>query len=315
MTGFIGRHLAQSLLADGHNIFGTRLNKSEQALLPSFLREIPVETIDVCDREAVETLVKSTQPDCIYHLAGQAYVIPSYRDTELTFKVNVLGTIYILEAVRRVCPHASVAVACSGAEYGWPKSLPIREDHLLEPLSPYGVSKASQDLLAFQYHANHGMRTYRLRLFATTGPGKVGDAPNDFASQIAIAEANGGRGIVQVGDLSRSRDISDVRDVVRAMKMVVECGEAGEAYNIGSGRPVQIKEVLSQLLMLSKADVEIRVDPGRKRPSDEPTLFADVTKVRKLGWHPQFSLGQTLSELLNFWREHHELIPRIDDTQ
>ncbi len=308
MTGFIGRYLAQSLLDDGHTVFGTGLNKSENALLTSSLKDIPVETVDMCDREAVEAVVKLTQPDCIYHLAGQAYVIPSYHDIELTFKINVLGTIYILESVRRFCQHSSVALACSGAEYGWPKALPIREDHPLEPLSPYGVSKATQDLLAFQYHANHSIKTYRLRLFGTTGPGKVGDAPNDFASQIAMAETKDGRGTVMVGDLSRSRDISDVRDVVRAMKIVVELGEPGEAYNIGSGTPVEMKRVLDQLMTLSKADVKVQNDPSRMRPSDEPVLYADVTKVRNLGWDPHLSLAQTLHDLLNFWRNNPKLI-------
>ncbi len=314
MAGFIGRHLAQSLLADGDVVFGTILNSRENALLPSSLRDIPIRIVDVCDRAEVEAIVKSTQPDCIYHLAGQAYVIPSYRDVEHTFKVNVFGTIYLLESVRHFCQQASVAMACSGAEYGWPKALPIREDHVLEPLSPYGVSKVAQDLLAFQYHANYDIKTYRLRLFGTTGQGKTDDAPNDFASQIAMAERNGGHGIVRVGNLSRYRDISDVRDVVQAMKKVVELGEPGEAYNIGSGTPVQMKRVLEQLLMLSTADVKVQSDPSRIRLSDEQTLFADVTKVRKLGWDPQFSLAQTLYDVLEFWRRNLEPIPQPEIT-
>lgn len=254
------------------------------------------------DRAAVERIMESIRPDCVYHLAGQAYVIPSYHDPVLTFEVNVLGTIYLLEAVRRFCPSTSVAVACSGAEYGWPKALPIREDHALEPVSPYGVSKAAQDLLAYQYHASHRLDTFRLRLFGTTGPGKVGDAPNDFASQIALAEANGGHGVVRVGDLSTSRDISDVRDAVRAMQVVVSRGTAGEAYNLGRGTPVRIQDVLDQLLKLSAAKVEVRSDAARMRPSDEPTLFPDVTKIRKLGWEPQLTFKQTLADLLDYWR-------------
>ena len=304
MTGFIGRYLAESLIAEGNEVVGTGYRESERQLLPTRLRKVPLQILDMRDRTMVEKIVESVRPDCIYHLAGQAYVIPSYRDPVTTFEVNVLGTIYLLEAVRRSCQGASVAVACSGAEYGLPKKLPISEDHPLEAVSPYGVSKAAQDLLAHQYHASHGLNTFRLRLFGTTGPGKVGDAPNDFASQIARAEANSGRGVVQTGDLSTARDISDVRDVLRAMERVVARGEPGEAYNLGHGTPVRIREVLDQLLALSPARLEVVSAPERMRPLDEPVLYPDTTKIKKLGWKPQISLKQTLADILDFWRKH-----------
>ena len=304
MTGFIGRYLAESVTSEGHEVIGTGYQESEKRLLPPSLREIPLRTLDMRDRAMVEKTVESVRPDCVYHLAGQAYVIPSFRDPATTFEVNVLGTIYLLEAVQRYCPRASVAVACSGAEYGLPRKLPISEDHPLEAVSPYGVSKAAQDLLAHQYYASHRLNTFRLRLFGTTGPGKVGDAPNDFASQVARAEANSGRGIVQTGDLSTARDISDVRDTVRAMELVVARGEPGEAYNLGHGAPVRIREVLDQLLALSTARLEVVPAPERMRPSDEPVLYPDTTKVQKLGWEPQISLKQTLTDILDFWRKH-----------
>lgn len=304
MTGFIGRYLAESLIRDGNEVAGTGYRESERRLLPTKLQKAPLQILDMRDRTMVEKTVESVQPDCIYHLAGQAYVIPSYRDPVTTFEVNVLGTIYLLEAVRRSCPRASVAVACSGAEYGIPRKLPILEDHPLEAVSPYGVSKVTQDLLAHQYHASHDLNTFRLRLFGTTGPGKVGDAPNDFASQIARAEANSGRGVVQTGDLSTARDISDVRDTVRAMERVVARGEPGEAYNLGHGAPVRIREVLDQLLALSTSRLEVVSAPERMRPTDEPVLYPDTTKVQKLGWEPQISLKQTLADILDFWRKH-----------
>ncbi len=307
MTGFIGRHLAEALIAQGHDVTGTAFPPAKTALLPPALRNVCTETIDVRDKPMVDGLVKSVCPDVVYHLAGQAYVMPSYQDTELTFDVNIMGTVHLLDAIRRHCPHASVGVACSGAEYGQPRSLPIREDHPLEPLSPYGVSKAAQDMVAFQYHANYGLRTYRMRLFGTTGPGKVGDAPNDFASQIALAERNG-RGFVYVGNLSTSRDISDVQDTVRAMQTVVELGEPGEVYNIGRGAPVGIRTILDKLLALSTAKIEVVAEKDRMRPSDEPTLFPDISKVQRLGWTPQIPLDQTLGKLLDYWRRDLEVV-------
>lgn len=308
MTGFIGRFLASALAADGHEIIGTGFVEAEKAFLPAELEDVPILPLDMCDRARVEAVVEKAVPDWIFHLAGQAYVIPSYRDPRLTFEVNVLGTISLLDAVRRFCPEASVALACSGAEYGVPRVLPIREDAPLEPVSPYGVSKATQDMLGLQYHLSYGLRTFRLRLFGTTGPGKTGDAPNDFASQIARAEANDGRGVVQVGNLTTSRDISDVRDVVAAMTTVVSRGKPGEAYNIGRGVAIPVRRVLDILLALSSANLEVRQAPERMRPSDEPLLYPDVSKVMALGWEPAIALERSLAEVLDFWRHHHELL-------
>jgi GDP-4-dehydro-6-deoxy-D-mannose reductase len=310
MTGFIGRYLTEALLAEGNEIVGTGYQESERRLLSPELQKVPLSFVDMRDRNKIEKIVESTKPDCIYHLAGQAYVIPSFRDPATTFEVNVLGTVYLLEAVRGSCPQSSVAVACSGAEYGLPRKLPISEDQPLEPVSPYGVSKAAQDLLAHQYHESHALNTFRLRLFSTTGPGKMGDAPNDFASQIARIEADGGRGVMHVGDLSTARDISDVRDTVGAMRAVVDRGTPGEAYNLGRGAPVAIREVLDRLLAQSRAEIEVRTAKERLRPADERILFPDVTKLRALDWEPTFPLEDTLHDLLEFWRTHLELVPK-----
>jgi GDP-4-dehydro-6-deoxy-D-mannose reductase len=310
MTGFIGRYLASSLLKDGAEIVGTGLSEDEKTFLPAALRDIPVKRLDVRDREAVEEIVRSTRPDVVYHLAGQAYVLPSFRDPAGTYETNVLGTIYLFEALLRHRPDARVGVACSGAEYGWPKSLPIPENHPLEPVSPYGASKAAQDILAFEYWKAQGLRTYRLRLFGTTGPGKLGDAANDFATQIALIEADGGRGVMHVGELSTARDLSDVRDTVRAVRTVVDRGTPGEAINVGRGSPVKIREVLETLLALSRSKIEVRTAKERLRPADEPTLYADVTRLRALDFTPTYSLKETLRDLLTFWRSHPELIPK-----
>ena len=314
MSGFIGRYLAELFVSQGHDVTGTKLPGDERRPLPPSLKDVPTELVDVRNRPMVEGLVESVRPDAVYHLAGQAYVIPSYEDADLTYNVNLLGTVHLLEAVRRYCSGASIGVACSGAAYGMPNSLPIREDHPLEPVSPYGVSKAAQDMLCFQYHANFALKIYRLRLFETTGPGKVGDAPNDFASQIARAESSD-EPFVKVGNLSTSRDISDVRDVVQAMQTVVEKGEPGEAYNVGRGSPMGIKDVLDKLLALSTAKVTVVIDKYRMRPSDEPVLYADNSKIRKLGWEPHIPISQTLADLLDYWRGHSEPVVTVAEAR
>ncbi len=297
-----------ALLSSGHEVIGTGFRDIEQLGLSPALRDMPLRNLDVRDRDEVRSLVESVRPDVIYHLAAQAYVMPSYRDPAYTFEVNALGTIHLLEAVRRTCPDAEVVVACSGAEYGLPEELPIREDHPLRPVSPYGVSKATQDLLAQQYHESHGLATFCVRLFGTTGAGKTGDAANDFASQIARIEANGGRGTIRTGALSTARDISDIRDAVSAMEVVRTRGEAGEAYNIGRGEPTRIQDVLDTLLASSPAHIEVRTDETRLRPSDEPTLYPDVSKIRALGWITRYGIPETLAAVLAFWRSHLDLL-------
>ncbi len=310
MTGFIGRSLAASLLKGGNEIIGTFLAEEESAFLSPELRDILLHRVDVRDREMVEATVKAVRPEVVYHLAGQAYVIPSFLDPVRTFETNVIGTIHLFEALMRHSPSAQVGIACSGAEYGWPRSLPIGEDHPLEPVSPYGASKAAQDILGVEYFKSRGLRTYRLRLFGTTGPGKVGDAPNDFASQIAHIEFDGGKGVLRVGNLAMARDISDVRDTVWAMQKVLERGDPGEAYNVGRGGAVPIREVLDLLLAETTAQIEVRPVRERMRPADEPTLYPDTSKLRSLGWEPKVPLTRTLRDLLEFWRTHPELIPK-----
>jgi GDP-4-dehydro-6-deoxy-D-mannose reductase len=307
LTGFIGRYLAENLVAKGHDVVGTTFLADGEPPMSGNGWGITTKPMDIRDKPMVERLVASTNPDVVYHLAGQAYVIPSYKNPEVTFGTNVLGTVNLLDAIKRYCPDCAVAVACSGAEYGTPKVLPIPEDHALLPLTPYGISKAAQDMVSYQYYANFGLRTYRLRLFGTTGPGKMGDVSNDFASQIALAETNG-HPSMKVGNLSSSRDISDVRDVVEAMQIAVDRGEPGEAYNIGRGSAISVRTLLEKLLAMSETKIEVIVDNDRMRPSDEPLTYADTSKIRKLGWTPQISVEKTLTDLLEFWRTNSQPI-------
>ncbi len=307
MTGFIGRYLAEILVEEGHDVVGTTFLPNGEP--PLRIGDTIVETkpMDIRDRPMVEGVVASVDPDVVYHLAGQAYVKPSYKEPKVTYDTNVLGTINLLDAIRRFCPDSAVAMACSGAEYGTPKILPIPEEHALLPLTPYGVSKAAQDMVSFQYHENFGLKTYRLRLFGTTGPGKIGDVANDFASQVALAEVSG-HPRMKVGNLSSSRDISDVRDVVKGMQIAVDRGEPGEAYNIGRGSAIGVKILLEKLLSLSIAKIEVVVDKNLIRPSDEPLTYADISKMQKLGWAPKISVEKTLSDLLDFWRTNSQPI-------
>jgi GDP-4-dehydro-6-deoxy-D-mannose reductase len=197
-------------------------------------------------------------------------------------------------------------VACSSEEYGYvePAEVPITEDNPLRPLSPYGVSKVGQDLLSYQYFKSYGLEVIRTRAFNHTGPrrGRVFVCSN-FAIQIVEAQ-KGLRPRVSVGNLDAVRDFTDVRDTVRASWLALEAGAAGDVYNICSGTGYSIREVLEKLIAIAGTDVEVEVDDTRLRPSDVPLLIGDNSKFTKqTGWRPEVPFDQTLSDILDYWRE------------
>lgn len=302
-TGFIGYYLAQTLLEDGYDVVATHY-ESGSLLEGSRQKGVEYRKLDISSEKEVYGIINDLRPDEIYHLAGQAYPVPSWKDPARTFQVNVLGTIYLFEAVRKAGLNSRIVNACSGAEYGDRVTSPIIEESVLRPLSPYGVSKATHDMLVSQYYQSYKMPLFSLRLFGTTGPGKSGDAINDFASQVAAVERKGGK--VKVGRLDVVRDVSDVRDVVSAFRLVGQKGMPGEAYNVGSGEHFRIGELLDMLLSLAKTKVEYEVEEARIRPSDEKEIYPDTTKIRSLGYRPGHSIRDTLADILEFWRGREE---------
>ena len=182
----------------------------------------------------------------------------------------------------------------------------MRESNPFRPLSPYAVSKVAQELLAWQYYRSYGLKTVVTRGFNHTGPrrGEV-FVTSSFARQIAEVEKGLRAPVIEVGDLYPSkRDWTDVRDMVRAYWLALERGVEGEVYNIGRGQAFSMQEVLDLLMSLSRARMEVKVDPARLRPSDVPVLLADSSKFMGLtGWRPMIPFKQTILDLLNYWRE------------
>lgn len=305
VTGFCGSHLADYLNTfDDIGVFGTKRRRSPLDNVNS-----PVELIDceLTDYPSVHHVIDSVRPDKIFHLAAQSFVPLSWEAPEYTFEVNVFSTLNIMEAIRRIDPSIQLLVAGSSEEYGYvlPNECPITEDQPLRPLSPYGVSKVSMDLLARQYVRSYGLKIVITRAFNHTGPrrGEV-FATSNFAKQIAELEAGKGDPIIKVGNLDAKRDFTDVRDMVRAYWLALDACEYGEAYNIGSESAVTMQEMLFILLSYSRLQVKTLVDKSRLRPSDVPILEADSTKFRKLtGWSPEISFNQTMKDLLDYWRE------------
>jgi len=307
ITGFAGSHLAEFLLAEGHEVFGTRRVRSPMDNVSAIAGRLKLIGCELTDASAVRDALKAAQPDLVFHLAAQSFVPASWVYPGFTLFNNIGAQLNIFEAVRELELDARILVACSSEEYGRVEEgdLPLTEDSPLRPLSPYGVSKVAQDMLAYQYHASYGMAVVRTRAFNHTGP-RRGDVfvTSNFARQIVEIELGMRKPVVQVGNLSAQRDFTDVRDVVRAYFLACTKGKPGEVYNICSGKSVTIQEILDTLLELAQCEVEVVVDPARMRPSDVQFLKGDVTKLADAtGWRPEIDLRQTLSDLLEYWRE------------
>jgi len=306
MSGFIGSHLAAHLVAEGHDVWGTYYVKSEVGALDAVRKKLHLLYCDIRSLKQVDAALRKSRPERIYHLAAQSFPTVSWSKPALTMATNAGGTINLFEAVKALRLDTRVVVAGSSAIYGYVNEdeVPVNEDHPLRPLHPYGVSKVAQELLAYQYYKNFGIWSATARIFNTTGPGKVHDVCADFASQVARIEAGRQRNPMRVGNLSPRRDITDVRDQVRGLEAIVEKGKPGEPYNLCSSHSIAIQYVLGKLLSLAQGKVDARVDQKLLRPTDEPIIMGDNTKlVRATGWKPKIAIARTLEDSLDHWRE------------
>ena len=262
--------------------------------------------IDLLNPADARQLMAEVRPDYVYHLAGQAFVGQSWSDPWGTMEINVRAQLNLLEAALAERLNPRFLAVGSMEEYGRvaPGDLPIREAQPLRPDSPYGVSKVTQDMLGLQYFLSRGLPVIRVRPFNHIGPRQrrrfVAPA---FASQIAAIEVGKQPPVMKVGNLSASRDFTDVRDVVRAYVLALEHGEPGEVYNIGSGASHSIRSLLDRLLSLSTVNISIETDTTRLRPADVPDVVCDASRLRAAtGWQPRVTFDQSLSDLLDYER-------------
>jgi GDP-4-dehydro-6-deoxy-D-mannose reductase len=306
VTGFAGSHLAEFLLKQGVEVYGTLRWRSPTINIDAIKSQIHLVEADVRDGLSLEIALQEAKPEYIFHLASQSFVPMSWRAPADTMETNAIGTVHLFEAVKRLGLDTKVQVAGSSEEYGmvYPNELPITENNPLRPLSPYGVSKVAEDRLAYQYYQSFGIKTVITRAFNHTG-NRRGSVfmTSDFAKQIAEIE-NGKEPIIYVGNLTAQRDFSDVRDVVRAYWLALQKCRYGEVYNICSGKSWTVKEVLDILLSMSHKKVEVKQDEARMRPSDVQVLLGDCSKFKnETGWQPEIPFQKTLEDLLNYWRE------------
>ena len=308
-AGMVGSHLSEMLAADKDNLVIATYHRPtiDLAELPASER-VKVCELDVTHGEVVRRMIVTERPDEIFHLAAQSLPAVSWANPWDTIQVNVLGTVNLFEAIKSVRAtdpsyDPVVVVACSSAAYGAslrPDNVPITETNILQPLHPYGISKAAQDMLTYQYRVNDGIRGIRARIFNSTGPRKTRDVVSDFAARVAKI-ATTGSGSLRVGNLEARRAILDVRDLTAALVLLARKGVPGEAYNICATRAYLIRDLLSLFEAAAGIAIATETDPGLYRPSDEPIIFGDTSKLRNVtGWSPVFTIQQTIQSVVDY---------------
>ncbi len=302
-TGFVGHHLV-NFLSDRKDlqIFGTSLSKPEQAN-----KEMDIHKVDLSDYGSVVKLVDNIKPDYVYHLAALTSTADSFNNPTPVVVGNIEIQMNLLNALKNLnLTNSRILVVSSGEVYGVvdKSDLPIDEDTPLRPCTPYAVSKLAQDFLGLQYYLSYRLQIIRVRAFNHTGPNQPpAFAIPAFARQIAQIEKGQQEPVVKVGDLSAKKDFSDVRDIVEGYSKIMEMGDAGDVYNIGSGKSYKIKDLLDILLSLSDKKIEIVEDPSKLRPTKVGEVYCDYTKLnKKTEWAPKISIEKTLKDTLDYWR-------------
>lgn len=285
--GFVGPHLVAHLRASGDDV-------TEMDLMG------PVE-LDVTDADSALSCIDAARPDVVYHLAALSHVGQSWSSPGRSFRVNAEGTLHVLRACLEV-KVPRVVVILSSEVYGHadPSLLPLREDAPLRPVTPYGASKAAADIVALQMHLADRLDVVRVRPFGHTGPGQSDQfVVPALAMRIARAERDG-TDEIPVGSLDAVRDLSDVRDVVRAYRLLAEHGSAGDVYNVCSGTGVSIQEIADRLLAHATRPIALVTDPALVRPVDAPRMIGDNSRLRAAtGWTPEHTLDATLADVLD----------------
>jgi len=304
-AGFAGSHLSEHLLELGHEVTILAAEQENLTNIAHFPDRVRVERADLRDSVRLFAIVRDAAPQFVYHLAALSSASGSVQNPGLTYGVNLMGTLNLLLACRQRAPDCRFLFVSSSEVYGAvsERELPIREETPLRPANPYAGSKAAGELLAGQFFRSYGLGVICVRPFNHTGPRQLeGFVCSDFARQLAEIELGLRPPALTVGNIKVSRDFSDVRDIVRGYRLLLEGGEPGEVYQLGSGRAVPIEEILQILVGMTSKPVEVIVDPSRVRPGEAPALWGETAKAeRAVGWKRQYDLKATLRDLVSFW--------------
>lgn len=299
-AGFVGSHLLELLTRDSTEIVAWQ----RPGTIPLIAGNgVHWDTVEMHDRDEVRAAINTARPSAVYHLAGMPHVGDSWGHTRETFAGNVLATHHLFEALRRVGLAPRVLVTSSATVYT-PADRALREDDPVCPNNPYGTSKLAQEMAAMRAWQDDGIPGLIARAFNHVGPRQAPSflAPS-VAKQIAAIEAGRLEPVLKVGNLEPRRDIMDVRDTVRAYRAMMQSAAPGVTYNVCSGRPVAVKELINLFVQHAKVSIRIEQDPARFRPNDTPLLLGDVSRLHgDTGWSPGIPLDQTVEDLIAYWR-------------
>lgn len=295
--GFVGRYLANEFLNHGYSVYGSDMNNN--GTLPV---SVEFYEANLLDAGSVHTVVQKTCPDMIINLAAISSVGQSWSIPQTTVSVNVIGALNIMEAAKRCNPMPKVMFIGSSEEYEV-SDKPLNESTPLNANNPYGISKVAQEQFAQMYSKNFGLQIYCVRSFNHTGVGQRDSfVLPSFCKQAAEIEKSGKPGVIEVGNLTVKRDFSHVKDIVKAYRMIIESDDSSIVYNVGSGQAFSLRELLNYIVGLSSVDIQIKVDPKRFRPTDQPMVCCDYTLIKsRLGWEPEYSVFDALKEMYEFF--------------
>ncbi len=298
----IGSHFMKSYKDDGYEVYGLARNSASSRM--AAVQAADIIRSDILDRDAMVRVFKKIEPDIIVHMAAQAFNGDSWNLEYLTHQTNYIGTLNVLNAAREVVPKVKIILACSSAEYGniTEEDCPLVEERLLKPHTPYGVSKVGVENLGLQYALNYGMEIYLPRLFIHVGTGHPpATAIQNFARQLALIKKGVIEPEIHVGNLTSARDFIDVRDGVRAIRLIVEKGNPAEPYNICNNKAYKIQEILDMLVEISGTNAKVVSDKSLFRPADEPLLLGDNSKITAFGYKREYSMHKTLEDVFADW--------------
>ncbi len=302
-AGFVGGYLIRELSSAGQEVFATCLENE------NISGNCSVRTLNILDADAVSEVIGEIKPDVIYHLAAQSSVSVSWKKPQLTADINVIGTINVLEAVKN-CEKKDIRLILigSGEEYGFIRkdACPLTEEEPLNPGNIYAATKACQGMLGEIYARAYKMDIVMVRAFNHSGPQQLPMfVISDFCRQIALIEKGDSPAVMSVGNLAAKRDFTDVRDVVRAYRLLGEKGVSGRTYNVGRGKAVEIQYILDTALSFSQKEIKVQQDPARMRASDIPVIEPDVSRIYEdTGWKAEISMEQTIEDTLDYWRNN-----------
>jgi len=309
VNGFVGSHLVDRLLETEPEaeIFGLRKVNARLRNIRHVLDRITLIEGDLTDPLSMWNVIEQSRPEEIYHLGALSWVSPSWNMPSAYLRVNAIGTVHLLEAVRRAGLQPRVLVSCTPEEFGDvpPEKLPITEHSEVAPVNHYAASKVAQDAVCQSYFASYGIPIIRTRAFNHEGPRRdISGALASFACQIARIERGLQKPIIEVGNLEARRSFTHVKDMVRAYQLAIEKCTPGELYLIGSENVYTIKECLEKLISLSTAEgIRYQVASDRVRPTELRYLIGDCSKFSGLtGWKPEIPFEDLLGDILDYWR-------------